>query len=103
MPVLESKDFEIKANLTQFMEADHKNTYYARSKVVIIPAGLENTTSYLQGTRKGPAAIIQASTQVELYDEELKFEPIDMGIFTLEELDFEGLSQEKCLELIGAA
>ncbi len=95
--------FEVTANPTQFMEADDKKTGYENSKVVIIPAGLENTTSYMQGTRRGPAAIIEASTQVELYDEELKFEPIDMGIFTLAELDFEGKSQEESLELIGAA
>ncbi len=96
-------DFEIQANSTQFMEAEDKKTDYQNSKVVIIPAGLENTTSYLQGTAKGPSAIIEASTQVELYDEELKLEPIDMGIFTLQELDFAGLSQEDSLELIGAA
>lgn len=96
-------DFEIKANPVQFMEAGEQATAYEDSKVVIIPAGLENTTSYLQGTRLGPKAIIEASTQVELYDEELKFEPIDMGIFTLAELDFEGKTQEAALALIGQA
>jgi agmatinase len=85
------------------MEAEEQKTGYEESKVIIIPAGLENTTSYMQGTKLGPKAIIEASTQVELYDEELKFEPIDMGIFTLEELDFEGKSQEDSLDLIEAA
>jgi agmatinase len=103
MPVLNPSEFEIKANPVQFMEADDKKTDYAASKVAIIPAGLENTTSYMEGTRQGPQAILQASTQVELYDEELRFEPIDMGIFTLTELDFTGLSQEEGLALIGAA
>jgi agmatinase len=103
MQLKNTADFEIKANPVQFMEADDKKTSYAQSKVVIIPAGLENTTSYMQGTKRGPAAIIEASTQVELYDEELKFEPIDMGVFTLEELDFEGKSQEDSLDLIQAA
>jgi agmatinase len=103
MQLKNTADFEIKANSVQFMEADDKKTGYEQSKVVIIPAGLENTTSYMQGTKHGPAAIIEASTQVELYDEELKFEPIDMGLFTLEELDFEGKSQEDSLNLIQAA
>lgn len=86
------------------MEAeDERKTSYEQSKVVILPAGLENTTSYMQGTKNGPKAILEASTQVELYDEELKFEPIDMGIFTQDELNFEGKSQEDCLALIGAA
>ena len=101
MPVLEK--YEVTANPTQFMEADDKKTDYDHSKIVIIPAGLENTTSYMQGTRRGPDAIIQASTQVELYDEELKSEPIDAGIFTLNELNFDGLSQEASLDLIQSA
>ncbi len=104
MQAIKTQNFEIAANPTQFMEADEdKKTDYEHSKVVIIPAGLENTTSYLQGTKRGPAAIIEASTQVELYDEELRLEPIDLGIFTLAELDFEGKSQEESLELIGSA
>lgn len=103
MQLINNSDFEIKANPVQFMEADDQKTGYAESKVIVIPAGLENTTSYMQGTKLGPKAIIEASTQVELYDEELKFEPIDMGIFTLEELDFEGKSQEDSLDLIQAA
>ena len=57
----------------------------------------------MQGTRRGPDAIIQASTQVELYDEELRAEPIEMGIFTLNELDFGDRSQEDSLTLIEAA
>jgi agmatinase len=96
-------DFKIKANPVQFLEAEEQATSYEASKVVIIPAGLENTTSYLQGTQQGPKAIIAASTQVELYDEELQFEPIDMGIFTLDELDFEGKTQEEALALLGQA
>jgi agmatinase len=103
MPVINNSEFEIKPNPVQFMEAEEQKTGYEESKVIIIPAGLENTTSYIQGTKLGPKAIIEASTQVELYDEELKFEPIDMGIFTLEELDFEGKSQEDSLDLIEAA
>jgi len=98
-----TRHFEIEANPVQFMEAGEQATAYDASKVVIIPAGLENTTSYLQGTKLGPKAIIEASTQVELYDEELRFETIDMGIFTLKELDFAGRSQEKALALIGQA
>ena len=103
MPLLLNDQLiEIKAASTQFLEAGEQKASYADAKVVIIPAGLENTTSYLQGTAKGPEAILEASTQVELYDEELKTEPVDMGIFTLESLNFEGKSQEECLALIGS-
>ncbi len=44
-------------------------------KAVIIPFGLEATVSYGGGTSKGPAAMIEASHQVELFDEEHWREP----------------------------
>lgn len=44
-------------------------------KAVVIPFGLERTVSWREGTAKGPAAILEASHQVELFDEELWCEP----------------------------
>ena len=44
-------------------------------KVVIIPFGLESSVSYEGGTGAGPAAIIKASPQIELFDDELWSEP----------------------------
>jgi agmatinase len=53
---------------------------------VVIPFGLEATVSYGTGTAKGPGAILAASHQVELYDEELGQEPyLDYGIATIAE------------------
>lgn len=40
----------------------------------------------MQGTGQGPQAILNASSQVELYDEELKLEPYRKGIATLDAL-----------------
>lgn len=40
------------------------------AKVVVVPFGLEASVSYGSGTRTGPRAIIKASHQVELFDEE---------------------------------
>ena len=40
------------------------------SKVVIVPVPYEATTSYGGGTSKGPAAVFEASKQVDLYDQE---------------------------------
>jgi agmatinase len=42
----------------------------------------ERTTSYGHGTKHGPAAVIDASYQLELWDEELKKETHEKGIFT---------------------
>jgi len=57
-----------------------------RARAVVIPFGLEASVSYGSGTAAGPAAIIAASQQLELYDDELKCEPyLDFGIATLRE------------------
>ena len=53
-----------------------------KPKAVIIPYGLEATVSYGGGTAKGPAAMINASHQVELFDEEHWREPV--GDFRVE-------------------
>ncbi len=54
------------------------------AKVVVIPFGLEATVSYGAGTARGPGAIIEASHQVELFDEELWREAVfDYGVATL--------------------
>ena len=58
--------------------------YKIENKVVVIPFGLEKTVSYGSGTKNGPKEIINASHQVELFDEELNKEPYkEIGIKTL--------------------
>lgn len=42
------------------------------AKVVVLPVPWEVTVSYRSGTSKGPAAIRNASAQVDLYDENIK-------------------------------
>jgi agmatinase len=43
--------------------------------VVVIPFGLEASVSYGSGTKKGPQAMVEASHQVELFDDEFWNEP----------------------------
>ncbi len=55
-----------------------------KSKVVVVPFGLEKSVSYGRGTKNGPKEIIKASHQVELFDEELNKETFRyIGIKTL--------------------
>ena len=49
--------------------------YPAAARAVAIPFGLEASVSYGGGTAAGPAAILAASHQLELYDDELGCEP----------------------------
>ncbi|MDB4022584.1 agmatinase [Pelagibacteraceae bacterium] len=43
----------------------------SKNYVCVVPFGLEKTVSYGSGTENGPKAILKASHQVELFDEEL--------------------------------
>ena len=59
-----------------------------QARAVVVPFGLEASVSYGTGTARGPAAILAASQQLELFDEELWREPYrDFGIATLETPD----------------
>lgn len=60
---------------------------YDSARVVILPIPFERTTSYVPGTRNGPREIIQASTHMELWDEELGRDFHDLGIVTLPEME----------------
>lgn len=76
---------------------------YENAKAVIIPFGLERSVSYGGGTAKGPAAMIQASHKVELFDETLWCEPYHrINVVTLEEPTIENdISQAlKQLEIL---
>jgi agmatinase len=65
-----------------------EHSQYATSRAVIFPVPLERTTSYEHGTRNGPAAILAASRNMELYDEEFELEPYkEIGIHTLPAID----------------
>ncbi|MEW6442877.1 MAG: agmatinase [bacterium] len=60
-----------------------------RAGVVILPVPYERTSSYVMGCFRGPQAILEASPQLEYYDEELDCEIYRLcgGIATLEPLD----------------
>ncbi|MBI4237280.1 MAG: agmatinase [Deltaproteobacteria bacterium] len=60
-------------------------------RIGILPVPFEATTSYGQGTAAGPAAILEASCQVEFYDEELDCEPYRVGLQTLPAVNFSGV------------
>jgi agmatinase len=57
------------------------------ASVVILPVPVDRTTSYVGGTRNGPHEILQASTHMELWDEEMKADVHGVGIFTLPEME----------------
>lgn len=57
------------------------------SQVVFIPVLYDLTSTYLPGSRRGPWAILEASTHMELFDEELEIDVSRIGFHTLEPLE----------------
>jgi len=57
------------------------------SAVIILPVPIDRTTSYVGGTRNGPHDILQASSHMELWDDETRSDVHGIGIFTLPEME----------------
>jgi agmatinase len=64
---------------------------------LILPIPFDRTTSYVSGTRYGPSALLAASAQVELWDEEIGVDVHGQGIFTLPELDLSSFTLEDAI------
>lgn len=65
---------------------DEDAVTYQDAKAVVVPFGLEASVSYKGGTKQGAAAMIKASHQVELFDEDFWCEPFrKYGVVTLKE------------------
>ena len=89
--------------VTQFGAPDAPFCDPATARVTIIPAPLEYSVCYMKGTGQGPQAILDASSQMELYDEELDWNPIEVGVYTRPALDYAGMYHEAALATTGAA
>ncbi|MEW5955064.1 MAG: agmatinase [Candidatus Micrarchaeota archaeon] len=73
------------------IHASIPNTFLGRpegagARIAVLPVAYEGTASYAYGAAQGPAAIIDASKELESYDDETATEPDSLGIATLEEL-----------------
>ena len=73
-----------------------------RARAVILPAPYDFSTTYQSGTRWGPRAIIDASRNMELWDEELGA-TYRAGIHTLPELEPTALGPEAMAERVERA
>lgn len=60
---------------------------FERARAIVLPIPFERTTSFVSGTKNGPREIIAASSQVELYDEELGRDVSEVGIYTLPSME----------------
>ncbi|MCX6773586.1 MAG: agmatinase [Candidatus Micrarchaeota archaeon] len=68
--------------------ASFKKSYFS-----IIPFSYEMTTSYMKGTSKGPESLIDASQNLELFDEQFNVNAAEKGIFTFANTEEKGIAQ----------
>lgn len=89
--------------VTQFGAPDAPYCDPQTARVTIIPAPLEYSVCYMKGTERGPQAILDASSQMELYDEELDCCPIEVGVYTRPALNYSGMDHATALKVTGEA
>jgi len=71
-----------------------------RAGAIIIPIPLEETETYLSGTKFAPDEVILAARALEWFDETLKFEPFRKGIATIAAPQWERGNILSCLAKI---
>src|SRR5512138_2117615 len=79
---------------------DTAYTVYERAKFVVLPVPYDLTSTYQSGSRRGPGAILEASANMELYDEELGQETYLAGIHTLPLLDADARGPEEMVNSV---
>ena len=86
-----------------FLGLQPRLSEYETSRYLVLPVPYDATTSYHSGARYGPEAIIASSRFIELYDEELGFEPCRAGIHTLPPLEVDTSGVDATVERIRRA
>ncbi len=87
-----------------FLGLDEPWCHPDQAGVYVLPAPYEHTSSYVPGSEGGPSAILEASQQVELYDETLGFETYRQwgGVATAVPLDLKGKVDRAAVDAIEA-
>lgn len=83
-----------------YFDVPTETAEYAKARVAILPCPYEHTTSFGRGTANGPAALLDASTQVELFDEELWIETHRIGISSVPAIAFNGKNGEAAVKWV---
>jgi agmatinase len=85
-----------------FLGLGEEWTALERARVALLPVPYEATTSYGEGARRGPEAILAASRHIELYDHELDAEPYRVGIHTYPMVQLTAAGPEAALAELAA-
>lgn len=88
--------------IANFGDLPEEYSTLEQAEVVILPVPYDRTSTWLKGADKGPQAIIEASTHMELYDIETDSQVYLKGIYTAESVDG-GLLPDDMVEVVGKA
>lgn len=84
---------------TNFGGIPKKYTDLQKAEIVVMPIPYDGTSTWIKGADKGPAAVLEASANMELYDIETDSEVYKMGIHTTRPVT-EKSSPEKMTEAV---
>ena len=85
-----------------FLEYDPAWAHNARAPYAVLPVPYERTVSFGRGTRRAPAAILEASRHIEPFDDEL-FLPLGLGVQTLPAINCRSGTDRQVLAVIQRA
>lgn len=97
---MEDKISQVELTPLKFGGPDNTYSAYEKSKVAVIPAPYGKTVTYRQGTENGPRAILDASSNMELFDDEIGKDTYKIGIHTVGELEIQNLSLEEMISQV---
>ena len=78
----------------KFGDIGEEFSKYEKAKVVVLPVPFAGTVTYRKGAEQAPRAIIEASYNMELYDDELGKDTYKIGIHTAGELEVQDSQSE---------
>lgn len=79
---------------------DIEYTSLEKATFVVVPVPYDLTSTYQSGSRRGPAAILEASGNMELYDEELRKETFLAGIHTMDPVEAVASGPEAMIDAV---
>ncbi len=85
-----------------FLGLPQSRESFEAAKAVLIPAPYDGTTTFRAGTREGPRAILAASRELEVFDEEICSDITEAGIATLDEIPVVVASPRDMVERVKA-
>jgi agmatinase len=95
--------FDFRETSMNFGGIDPEYSALEKAAFVVVPVPYDLTTTYQGGARKGPSAILDASCNMELFDEELEAEIYRAGIHTLAPVEAVASGPEGMLDRVEEA